>query len=183
MEEDIYIKALKFAEQHKKFTLQELQQGLSLDDEQLDLFAIQTHHKQIFYQNTTNFYNNYKTTNSPVYFSVEDKFRLLEHEELKHARESSLSATRLAFAALFVSIISSSASIYFNVEPSNQLSDLIKTVSIVSQKLDTSNRSLKTIEASVNKQQSTKHDWGKDIAEINSQIQKDLEVIKNEIRP
>ncbi|MDN3640936.1 hypothetical protein QWY82_19210 [Simiduia curdlanivorans] len=183
MDNDIYIKALRYAEEKKKFTLQELQFELGLSDELVDQIALQAHHKQIFFQSTSNFYNKYKSEPYPqCFFSVEDKFRLLEHEELNHARESALSATRFAVLALVISAIGSFSSIYFSLQPSTQLSALSRQLTSIESQLIKSSDLLSDIAKVNEKIDSQALNYEKEM-ELMLVIQEDLRAIKNEIQP
>jgi len=106
VDEDIYIRALKYAEEKREFTLQNMASDLGFTAEQEELFATQIHDKQIFLNKWSNFLGYYRQSPHPVSFSVDDKFRLLEHEALQEARQNSITSTRWAIAAMGVSIVS-----------------------------------------------------------------------------
>lgn len=56
-----------------------------------------------------------------LYLTFEDRFRLLEHEELKNANNSSRTATYFATAALIVSILTTLISICFFYKQQNSV--------------------------------------------------------------
>ncbi|HAU39846.1 MAG: hypothetical protein UV80_C0002G0109 [Candidatus Peregrinibacteria bacterium GW2011_GWF2_43_17] len=58
----------------------------------------------------------------PYVLTLESRFRLLEHEELKNANSSSLIATLLAISALIISIIG----LYFSRSASNEQMEISK---------------------------------------------------------
>ncbi|ASF49097.1 hypothetical protein Q7A_03440 [Methylophaga nitratireducenticrescens] len=181
MEEDVYIKALKFAEKKRKFTLQELQLELNLTNEKLKEFALQTHHNEIFYNNTVNFYTVYnkKPPYPSVYFSVKDKFRLIQYEELKEARKASKNATLFAVAALMISFIGSASAIYFNNSSSKQLDTLIAGLTYSDSEL---HKHVETIQISI--QQNTESlNLINELIHVNNQINQSLITLKNEIVP
>ena len=58
-----------------------------------------------------------RPSENEVYFlNHEGYFKLLEYEELSEARHSSKIATRIAIAAIIISIVSTSASVYFSIK-------------------------------------------------------------------
>lgn len=111
---DHYILALEFAESRGTFTLDELAEAIKLDTKQEEMFALQIDRHQIFSQNRSSYFNTYKGNRVDLSFSVEDKFRLLNYQSLKEARDSSKSATYFAILALFISVASLTASVYMS---------------------------------------------------------------------
>ncbi|WP_406663209.1 hypothetical protein [Gallaecimonas sp. GXIMD1310] len=113
-EDDLYIRALKFAEQKQVFKFNELMDELQIDGklELVESIRRQIAYGQLFYQSQTPRHflsGQYETVD--IYFTVNDKFRLLEYTELKEARASSLKASQQAKWALIISSILAATSI------------------------------------------------------------------------
>ena len=111
-EDDLYIRALKFVEQKQVFKFNELMDELQNDAKLVDSIRRQIANGQLFYQSQTPsrfICGQYETVD--IYFSVNDKFRLLEYTELKEARASSLKASDQAKWALIISSILAATSI------------------------------------------------------------------------
>lgn len=120
-EKDIYIKALEYAQSKESFTFQDLESHLSLTELQSQQMARQIHYHLIFRHDTTNFINAYQEKDIKLYFTVNDRFRLLDYIALQESRlaaqEAKISAkhaTYFAVAALVVSIITALMSFYFS---------------------------------------------------------------------
>lgn len=114
MENDIYIKVLKFALKrgNKGLSYKEFEEEFGSDKEAIWVSALKnqslTHMRKEGVEPGT--------FTSYFILSFEARFKLIEYQELKEARKSSLTATCIAIAALFVSIASTSFSIYHSIE-------------------------------------------------------------------
>jgi len=104
--DSIHLQVLEFADQNPEgITLEELKAKFPADFEWIER---EMSHSNLFTKATEDPWRGGK-----IFLTFEDRFRLLEHEELKSANSSSRTATYFASAALVVSIISTSLSVYF----------------------------------------------------------------------
>ena len=115
----LYIRILKYANEHNEFTYNELTKNINLIPKSGDDNALmmQIARGELFISSWgASFTNKCKQDrNIKLNMTVTDKFRLLEYTELKEARESSLSATKQARNALWVSIVALLISIGFSI--------------------------------------------------------------------
>jgi len=112
MENDIYIKVLKFALERgdEGLSYQEFKEEFGNDKEAIWISALKN-------QSLTHMDKEGVTTGTYTSYyilSFEARFKLIEYQELQEARSSSKIATRIAISALFVSIVSTSFSIYLS---------------------------------------------------------------------
>ncbi|MBU2986811.1 hypothetical protein KO528_15710 [Saccharophagus degradans] len=115
-ENSLIIKVLNFATKRIEFTFAELCDATNPDEVEKKQLKKLIHYKEILFHDHSDFINKVDETNEiKLFASAEDHFRLLEFQELKEARKSSVVATRFATAALVVSIISTLASIGFSL--------------------------------------------------------------------
>jgi len=108
---NIYIQILEYAKANPGFTEEDLN-GLFPDD--FKWIVKEINNSNLFQSTSAG------TGSRKYYLSFEDSFRLLEHQELKDARKSSLYATIFASSAIIISIISSAISIYYSNEQLNK---------------------------------------------------------------
>lgn len=104
-ENDMYILALKYAETRAYFTLGDLVKTLKLSKLQEQVLALQIDRKEIFMYSEMVYYNHSKRNDMNLFFTISDKFRLLNHIELEEARASARSASRYATYALSISVV------------------------------------------------------------------------------
>jgi len=106
MEESIYIKVLEFAEEKgvEGINYDIFEKEFGKDKSSIYLSALKT---SAFTHKEGN-----ETYTSTYILSFDGYFKLHEHRELLHARESSTNATLFASAALFISILKLGFSIY-----------------------------------------------------------------------
>jgi len=122
MENDIYIKVLKFALERgdEGLSYQEFKEEFGNDKEAIWISALKnqslTHMDKE--EVTTGTYTSY------YILSFEARFKLIEYLELQEARSSSKIATRIAISALVVSIVSTSFSIYLEILSSEEIKSL-----------------------------------------------------------
>ena len=110
-DEDLYIKALKFGKSKPNgFTLDELRRHLRLRNDDIQWMSID---KQV--NQSLIFINGSSLDNTIYSLTVEDYFRLLEHEELKEARQSSKNAIIVAIIAMIISAILAGINIYYQI--------------------------------------------------------------------
>lgn len=102
---DMYILALKYAETKAYFTLGDLVKALKLSKLQEQILALQIDRKEIFMHSEAVYYNHSIRNDINLFFTISDKFRLLNHIELEEARASARSASRYATCALSISVI------------------------------------------------------------------------------
>jgi hypothetical protein len=102
---DMYILALKYAETKAYFTLGDLVKTLKLSNLQEQILALQIDRKEIFMHSEVVYYKHSKRNDMNLFFTVSDKFRLLNHIELEEARVSARSASRYATYALHISVV------------------------------------------------------------------------------
>lgn len=111
--DDVYITMLKIGKEHTEegISYSEMRNKLKQADDEF--------HKQLYIENFTVPNVLKYTFNSDVNYRLnsEGYFRLLEHEELKHARESSLEATNLAKIAMYISATLAIVSILVQLGP------------------------------------------------------------------
>jgi hypothetical protein len=107
---DFYIKLLKWADARETFTLKDIQKEFNISDDQIGVISHQIRNRQLFSTNSPMGFDA-KLKQTKLWMSVEDKFRLIEYDELKEAREASKNATYFASAALVISILTLIASI------------------------------------------------------------------------
>lgn len=118
-QEDIFIKVIKYAvDKDGPFDLIEMYDNLGVTEDQKIMLNQQIRdgnllaHQMVVHA----FINRIKESGSiSVWCSAEDRFRLLEYQELSEARESSLSASKMATKAIWISIISFVCSIGFSI--------------------------------------------------------------------
>ncbi len=157
-----YIAILRYSEAKESFTLDEVKDHLCLSQTEFHLLAAQVHRGELFYSGSGDYINSFDKQKINLYFTVNDKFRLLSHAELEHARESAKSATNFAIGALIVSIFASIVSIYFahaqlNSEVKHPL-EITTTLENIEQSLQHSSKnvdSLKEITQQLNMMQNT----------------------------
>jgi hypothetical protein len=108
MENNLYIKILKYASDNEFFYIDDLFNDLGIERDSVTATRIidQIHNGILFsYGHVSNFKVQYKDEKKvKLIASVEDFFRLIEYTELKEARESSIKATWFASKALLISI-------------------------------------------------------------------------------
>jgi uncharacterized membrane protein YccC len=109
-----YIAVLRYAEAKESFTLDDIRDHLCLSQTEFQLLAAQIHRGELFYSGWADYGYHFDKQKINLYFTVNDKFKLLSHAELEHARKSAKSATTFATLALLVSVIASASSIYFS---------------------------------------------------------------------
>ncbi|AZE89568.1 hypothetical protein [Pseudomonas orientalis] len=102
---DMYILALKHAETKAYFTLGDLVETLKLSKLQEQVLALQIDRREIFMHSEVAYYNHSKRNDINLFFTISDKFRLLNHIELEEARASARSASRYATYALSISVV------------------------------------------------------------------------------
>lgn len=102
---DMYILALKYAETKAYFTLGDLVKTLKLSKLQEQVLALQIDRKEIFMHSEVIYYNHSRRNDMNLFFTISDKFRLLNHIELEEARASARSASRYATFALSISVV------------------------------------------------------------------------------
>ena len=117
--EDLHITLLKFGKDHLEFgvTFQQLQghikkRGFDIEEKRLQDYFVENYRSL----EITRRGHPIGAADEGLRFSltVDSTFRLIEHEELKRANQSSRIATYFATAALLVSFIAASFSIYFS---------------------------------------------------------------------
>jgi hypothetical protein len=102
----VHLQVLEFADQNPDgITLEELKAKFPSDFEWIE--------REMSHSNLFTHAKEDPWRGGKIYLTFEDRFRLLEHEELKSANSSSRTATYFATAALLVSIVSTSLSVYF----------------------------------------------------------------------
>jgi len=113
---DLYIRALEFAEKKEIFTFHDLCENINPNKTQKELLELQIDKGQLFFYRSHSFLTANNKNVVYLFFTVEDKFRLLEYVELKEARSASNTATYFAVAALFISIVFFIISICFSYQ-------------------------------------------------------------------
>ncbi|WP_394375340.1 hypothetical protein [Stutzerimonas frequens] len=117
---NLFIRVLRFSTEREEFTFEDLCKAVSPNETQIKQLKLLIHNKDLLFQNRVNFFNEVDTNpNIKIFAGADDHFRLLEYQELREARASSVLATRFAVAALFVSIVSAAFSIYFSITAMN----------------------------------------------------------------
>lgn len=118
MKEDIYIQAIRYAlAQNKIFPLSELFVALSMDKTQKDMLTREVFYDRILATYSTKTWHTFEQTpqNIMVWASAEDRFRLIDYEELQEARRAAAGANKHAILALAVSAALAIASIFLNI--------------------------------------------------------------------
>jgi hypothetical protein len=121
-DDDFIIKVLKYATEKDEFTFEELCISLAPTDIQKTQLMRQVEVSEILghaHVNYSNFLSANKAPKTKLYASTEDHFRLLEYQELKEARASSVVATKFATGALTVSIITAIISTCISIKSMN----------------------------------------------------------------
>lgn len=129
MEENhLLIRVLRYGTSKISFSANEIfeELELSLEEQQKVLYLIAS--KQLFTHNSNhsafascartlnlNHTHDNSALNVLLYCSTDDHFRLIDYEELKHARDSSLAASNQAKKALWVSIAAMGLSVVFSI--------------------------------------------------------------------
>jgi len=146
--DDIHLRVLNFANENPSgITIAQLKSEFPDDFYWLQR---EIHNKNLFTQGERNPYQE----GGKLYLTFEDRFRLLEHEELKSANQSSKTATYFATAALAVSIFSAGASVYFslNQEETQTLLNKDQLEQLLSIKNEEINKQFQSL---INKQEET----------------------------
>lgn len=117
--EDLYIAVLKYGKENigKPFLFAELEAHLKGIGYVYDEFALRQFFAALFISldsPTGNNQNQPIDNNHKFFLEHTGYFNLLEYQELDSARKSSLQATYFAIIAIFISIISTAASIYYS---------------------------------------------------------------------
>ena len=114
MENDIYIKVLKFALERGEegLSYEEFKEKFGEDKEAIFVSAL----KNSNFTHMKGKGDETGTFDSYYILSFEGRFKLFEYQELKEAGKSSLRATKFAIAALLISSIATVSSIYYSNE-------------------------------------------------------------------
>ena len=130
MRRSLWIDILSTVDENAGITLLELKERLELDEGELRSLVQHIHQQDIFKENARASVLHIPDRYSEIILimSLDDKFRLLEYQELKEARQSSKIATRFATAALAVSIFVGIFSIYFSYQTMNPEVDHLKSI-------------------------------------------------------
>lgn len=116
-EDNMILKALKFATGKDRFRFNELVENIQPDETQLMQLIWLIHAGDLFSHTMRDFYSQVTREKKDVelWARAEDHFRYLEYQALQEARKSSSTAIGYAFKALVVSIISIAASIVLSI--------------------------------------------------------------------
>jgi len=127
-EKDIYIITLKYGYKNleKGVTHSEVKEYLESKGFKFETKESKNHYNRIFTsvfsEPTGKSWRNHNDPNSEdfiCYLNADAYFKLMEYEELKGARKSSLIATIFAIIAIVIAIISTSASIHYSKKQLN----------------------------------------------------------------
>ena len=102
---DIYIKALEFGKDNPGFTLKQLEQRFP---KEWGLLSREIMHSKLFQSDG-------KGESRIYYLSFEDRFRLLELEELREARKSAIRAHWFASISLLIAAASLVSQMYIQI--------------------------------------------------------------------
>ncbi|MCU8361994.1 hypothetical protein OC503_02630 [Vibrio vulnificus] len=117
--EDVYIRTIEYAvEKDGSFNLTKMLEDLALNEQQIEMIRHQVASGGLLaheytYSHVVESVNIQREVK--VWCSALDRFRLLEYQELRDARESSRSANTKAIFAIIVSIVSFMASIFISL--------------------------------------------------------------------
>jgi hypothetical protein len=95
-ESDVHIEVLRFAKNNPGFSMYDLEKAFP---ENFNWIWRQGDFQKVFIDGQT------KSVGDPVlYLSFDGRFKLLEHEELQQARQSSTNAFRVAIVSILISV-------------------------------------------------------------------------------
>ncbi len=120
--DDIFIRVIRYAvDKNGPFDLITMFSELNVSDKQQEMLMDQIANRHLlshsinYIPSTIYAIVEKKNKEMLVWCSAKDRFRLLEYEELKEARESSIEANRMATRAIWLSILSFLCSIFFSL--------------------------------------------------------------------
>ncbi|PJC87833.1 hypothetical protein CSW98_01530 [Vibrio sp. HA2012] len=159
-QDDIFIRVIQYAvEKNGAFDLIQMFEELEVSGSQKSMLADQIGHGNLLAHNKNHDIINRcvkETRAVDVWCSAVDRFRLLEYQELTEARESSLSANKMATKAIVISIISFLSGIAFSwYQVSNPITlpkQHYKEMSNIVELLSSKSRSDEAIVLEVNKE-------------------------------
>lgn len=160
--DDIFIRVIRYAvNKDGPFDLLTMFSDLDVTDEQKKMLMDQIAYRHLLSHSkdyiATNIYAIVKNGDKKilVWCSAIDRFRLLEYQELKEARQSSLDANKMATRAIWISILSFLSAIMFSIYqitnpislPEKHYTELSRIVEVVEKavELGTKNNVLKDI--------------------------------------
>jgi len=145
--EDIFIQVIRYTlEQGKKLLLSEIFDALHMDQAQRDILTREVFYERILATSTVKNWHVFDKTPEQVlvWASAEDRFRLIDYEELQEARRAAVGANRHALLALAVSAGLAIASIGLTIVQMRD--DKIDTAAVLS-KLEKVRSTMEMIEA------------------------------------
>lgn len=145
--DDTYIRAIRYAiNQNGKFPLSQLLDHLSLDEPQKEALLHEIYEKKILSHNIGNDWPRFldKPETISVRASAEDRFRLIDYDELQEARAAAVDANKHAIIAIAISAILALFSIALSIK---QMYDSDQEAAAVLKRLENITSTMEMIEA------------------------------------
>ncbi len=144
--EDIYIATIRYAvKRNGKFLLSELRENLGLSDEQFQILTVEIYTGKILVHGGGSYPDFSRIPEQiSIWPSSQDRFRLIEYDELQEARAAAIGANKHAVLAIAISALLAMASIGLTVW---QMHESDKDTAAILERLDKINSTMEMIEA------------------------------------